>query len=107
MILAGITTSLYTVLDNYVLKHPLQDPFLYAILGGWTGVIVTGFFGLLVGKMVAPKFKKKKELGLSTFGLPKEARRWVRLSGIAGGGFTLFYLIGQFFYDPDVVVPIS
>ena len=60
-----------------------------------------------MGKTVDPKFKKKKEIGLPTFGLPKEARKWVILCGMAGGGFTLFYLIGQFFYDPDVVAPIS
>lgn len=101
---AGFFTAVYNSSDTYILHNYLRSnsdrmigSFLYLIVGGWFGVVLTVAMGLLFGKSMAPGFTGWK---VPAWG----ALFYTLASGLSGALATFFLLFGLSSYDPGLVI---
>lgn len=105
--LAAFSTAAYRSLDNFTVHNLITAPdnltaaFAYLIVGGWTGVISSLGFSLILGKkLIDPEFTRL------TIKNPTMHYQAFISGGIAAGS-TLFLLLGNQLGDPSVLIALA
>ena len=88
--------ALNIIADGYNLRVLFPNFYNYAVLGAWTGVILTVLITILFGRHFDNKFT-------SIGKLPRKSIKYAIIAGIAGSIYTLLYIYFLQKYDPSFI----
>jgi hypothetical protein len=105
--LAAFSTAVSKCLDNFIVHNLItaQDnltaAFAYLIVGGWTGVITSIIFSLILGKkLIDPEFTVPK---IKNLAMHVQAFTSGAISAVS----TLFILLGNQLGDPSMLIALA
>ncbi|PIZ44735.1 hypothetical protein COY32_06065 [candidate division WWE3 bacterium CG_4_10_14_0_2_um_filter_41_14] len=108
VLISAAITGLYKTMDNYAsrnifttLDSNVTATFAYLVVGAWVGLLLCFFvFAPFLGKFIDPMYT-----GLVLKGFP--FHKYAAITGVTSAGSTFFFLWGNHYADPSVVVALA